>query len=172
MSGARPDVRPRDKSEQPRPRDAGASKAALLTAAQELFGQRGFEGTTIRDIGIRAGVDHALIAADYGSKADLYIAALVAETQGDQSSSRYEGLGDMAQGMLSRMDEHGLGPVTQALIRSDTSDEIRDVARAHLVRRMVEPMVENLTRQGVADARLQSEVCGRLYASEAPGTTE
>jgi AcrR family transcriptional regulator len=45
-----------------RSRNAGASKQALLQAAHELFGQQGFEGTTIRDIGDRAGVDHALIA--------------------------------------------------------------------------------------------------------------
>ena len=38
-----------------RPRDAAASKDALLQAAQELFGQKGFERTTIREIGERAG---------------------------------------------------------------------------------------------------------------------
>ena len=32
-----------------RPRDAAASREALLRAAQNLFGQQGFEGTTIRD---------------------------------------------------------------------------------------------------------------------------
>ena len=59
--------------------EGGISRAgrALVLAAQDLFGQRGFESTTIRDIGDRAGVDAALIARYFGSKADLYIAAVV-----------------------------------------------------------------------------------------------
>jgi AcrR family transcriptional regulator len=62
-----------------RSRDAAASRDALLRAAQTLFGQQGFEGTTIREIGEQAGVDAALIARDFGSKDDLYIAAVVTE---------------------------------------------------------------------------------------------
>ena len=43
---------------------------------------------------------HALIARYYGSKADLYIAAVVAESQGDQPPSEFEGLEDMAQALV------------------------------------------------------------------------
>jgi AcrR family transcriptional regulator len=139
-------------------RSSIASKEALLVAAHELFGQGGFEGTTIRDISDRAGVDHALIARYYGSKADLYIAALVAEARGDQPPSQFEGLEDMADGMVARMDEYGLGPVMQALIRSDTSDQIRQAAQAHMERRMVDPMAANMTLHGIDGADLRSEV--------------
>ena len=124
-------------SQASRPRDAAASKRALLGAAQSLFGQRGFEATTIRDIGDQAGVDAALIARYYGSKADLYIAAVVAEGQGDQPAAAFEGLADLAEAIVARTEQQGLGPVTQALIRSDTPQEIREAAHAHLVRRMV-----------------------------------
>ena len=141
-----------------RPRNAVATKQALLDAAQELFGQLGFDGTTIRKIGERAGVDHALIARYYGSKADLYIAALVAEVRGDQSPVDFGGLKDMAEGMLTRMDDHGLGPVMQALIRTDQSDPIHIAARAHVARRMVDPMVSELTSRAPDEARLQSEL--------------
>jgi AcrR family transcriptional regulator len=129
-----------------------------LDAAQELFGQHGFDGTTIREIGERAGVDHALIARYYGSKADLYIAALVAEVQGDQLPPDFEGLRDMAEGMVTRMDSHGLGPVMQALIRTDTADPVHKAARTHMVRRMVDPMVAEVTRRASDEARLRSEV--------------
>jgi len=141
-----------------RPRNAVATKQALLDAAQELFGQLGFDGTTIRKIGERAGVDHALIARYYGSKADLYIAALVAEVRGDQSPVDFEGLNDMAESMLTRMDDHGLGPVMQALIRTDPTDPIHIAARAHVARRMVEPMVSELMGRAPNEARLQSEL--------------
>jgi AcrR family transcriptional regulator len=143
---------------QGRPRNAEASKRALLTAAQELFGRNGFEGTTIRDIGERAGVDHALIARYYGSKADLYIAALVDEALGDNPRSDFEGLEDVAEGMLARIDEHGLGPVMQALIRSETATPMREAAQAHLVRRMVDPVVSTMADQGVDDAQLRAEI--------------
>ncbi len=141
-----------------RPRKANASKQALLTTAQDLFGKRGFEGTTIRDIGDQAGVDPALIARYYGSKADLYIAAVVAESQGDQPPSAFERLEDMTQALVSRTDQNGLGPVTQALIRSDTSDDIGDAARAHMARRLVAPMVADMTERGVEEAQLRSEI--------------
>ncbi len=151
-------VKPRPADGTSRPRNANASRQSLLEAAQDLFGKRGFEGTTMRDIGDQAGVDPALIARYYGSKADLYIAAVVAESQGDRPQSEFEGLRDMTEALLTRMDAQGLGPVTQALIRSDSSDEIRDAARAHMARRLVAPMVADMTQRGVEEAQLRSEI--------------
>jgi AcrR family transcriptional regulator len=139
-----------------RPRDAAATKQALLGAAQSLFGERGFEATTIRDIGERAGVDPALIARYYGSKADLYIAAVVAEAQSDQHD--LEHVSDVAEALIARTDRHGLGPVTQALIRSDTIEEIRRAAQAHLTRRIVTPLSAEITRQGLDRPELRAEI--------------
>src|SRR5271154_200335 len=110
-----------------RPRDAAASKDALLQAARTRFGQQGFEGTTIREIGEQAGVDAALIARYFGSKADLYIAAVVAE-DAEGIPSEYDGLEQIADAVLTRSDRRGPGPILQAIIRSDTSDEMRDAA--------------------------------------------
>jgi AcrR family transcriptional regulator len=158
VTPAHPEGSPNLLPGQGRPRNATASKQALLQAAGELFGQHGFEGTTIRDIADSAGVDHALIARYYGSKADLYIAALVAEATGDQPRHDFEGLEDMVESMVARMDENGLGPVMQALIRSDTAGPIREAARAHMVRRMVDPMAERLKQRGVDGTDLRAEI--------------
>jgi AcrR family transcriptional regulator len=141
-----------------RPRNAEATKKSLLDAAQELFGQHGFDGTTTREIGERAGVDRALIARYFGSKADLYIAAVVAEVRGDQLPPDFEGLKDMAESVVTRMDSHGLGPVMQALIDTDTADPVHRAARTHMARRMVEPMVAELKGLGADAARLRSEL--------------
>ena len=46
-----------------RPHDAEASRRALLEAAQEVFEAVGYDRATTREIGERAGVDPALIAA-------------------------------------------------------------------------------------------------------------
>jgi AcrR family transcriptional regulator len=141
-----------------RSRNATVSRQALLDAARSLFGQRGFENTTIRDIGDQAGVDAALIARYFGSKADLYVAAVVAEAQGDQPTSDFQRLDDIVEAVIARTDAQGLGPVTQALIRSDTSDEIRAAAQAHMARRLVAPMVAEMDRLGADRPRLRAEV--------------
>jgi len=140
-----------------RSRDAAASRQALLGAAQELFGQGGFERTTVREIGERAGVDAALIARYFGSKADLYIAAVTAERMGDQPVSEYGGLEEMVESLVARVDRHGPGPILQALVRSDTSEEIRAAAQARLPR-LVEPLVDGMEGRGTAQARLRAEI--------------
>jgi AcrR family transcriptional regulator len=140
-----------------RTRDATASKDALLQAAQTLFGQQGFEGTTIREIGEQAGVDAALIARYFGSKADLYIAAVAAE-DAEGTPRRYEGLEQMADVVVTRADRRGPGPILQAIVRSDTSSEIRHAASDRMARRLVDPLVDNMTAQGLDRPQLRAEV--------------
>ena len=48
----------------------------LLAVAVEAFGSRGFAGTSVREIAAAAQVDPALIKHQYGSKADLWHAAV------------------------------------------------------------------------------------------------
>jgi AcrR family transcriptional regulator len=141
-----------------RARDAGASKEALLRAAQHLFGRKGFERTTVREIGERSGVDAALIARYFGSKADLYIAAVAAERMDDSGPLSYEGIEEMADTVVSRTDRHGPGPILQALVRSDTADEIRAAAQARVERRLVDPLVAGMTASDVDRPRLRAEL--------------
>jgi AcrR family transcriptional regulator len=140
-----------------RSRDAAASKNALLRAAQSLFGQQGFEGTTTREIGERAGVDAALIARYFGSKAHLYIAALIAE-DAEGTPSEYDGLEQMADVVVTRADRRGPGPILQAIVRSDTSAEIRNAALDRLARRLVEPLVFNMRSQDIDRPQLRAQV--------------
>jgi AcrR family transcriptional regulator len=140
-----------------RSRDAAASRDALLQAAQTLFGQQGFESTTIREIGEQAGVDAALIARYFGSKADLYIAAVVAE-DAEGLPSEYEGLQHMADVMVTRADRRGPGSILQAIVRSDTSADILDAARDRYARRLIGPLVANMRAQGVDRPELRAEV--------------
>jgi AcrR family transcriptional regulator len=59
-----------------RRRNAGASRRAILDAAEELFAQRGYERTSLGEIGRRAGVSAALPAYFFGGKRALYEAVL------------------------------------------------------------------------------------------------
>lgn len=52
------------------------TKAAILEAARERFAAAGFGGTTIRSVAAAAGVDAALVHHYFGSKDDLFLAAL------------------------------------------------------------------------------------------------
>ncbi|GGN85510.1 TetR family transcriptional regulator [Actinoplanes lobatus] len=61
-----------------RRRDAGATKQALLEAAQARFAQVGYESTTLRDVAADVGVNLALIKRYFGSKEGLFKAALAA----------------------------------------------------------------------------------------------
>jgi AcrR family transcriptional regulator len=140
-----------------RSRDAAASKDSLLQAAQTLFGQQGFEGTTIREIGEQAGVDAALIARYFGSKAHLYIAAVIAE-DAEGAPSEYEGLEHSADVMVTRADQRGPGPVLQAIVRSDISPEIREAALDHVARRLVGPLTANATAHGVDRPELRAQI--------------
>lgn len=52
------------------------TREAILEAARRSFGERGYDGATIRDIAGRAGVNPALIRHFYGSKEQLFAAAM------------------------------------------------------------------------------------------------
>ncbi|MCF3939449.1 MULTISPECIES: TetR/AcrR family transcriptional regulator [Gordonia] len=52
------------------------NREQILTTAREMFSESGFERTTMRAIGRRAGVDPALIHHYFGTKNDLLVAAL------------------------------------------------------------------------------------------------
>ncbi len=52
------------------------TRAAILAAAREGFAATGFGGTSVRSVAVAAGVDAALVHHYFGSKDDLFIAAL------------------------------------------------------------------------------------------------
>ena len=141
-----------------RPRDAKASREALLHSARILFSERGFEQTTVRDIGDHSGIDPALIARYFGSKVKLYLATVTAE---DADSGRPKDFSDTRaylQWLVARVDARGPGPVLQAILRSDTTAEIREATREHLTRRLVEPLAEVLQTKGIAKPRVRAEM--------------
>jgi len=52
------------------------TRDSILDAARHLFGERGFDATTIRDIAALADVDPAMVHHHFGSKDKLFTAAL------------------------------------------------------------------------------------------------
>lgn len=60
----------------PRPRNAEATRAAILTAARERFARESYDDVGMRDIAGDVGVDAALVSRYFGSKEDLFVAVL------------------------------------------------------------------------------------------------
>ena len=60
----------------PRPRNAEATRAAILTAARKRFARYSYEDVGMRDIAGDVGVDAALVSRYYGSKEDLFVTVL------------------------------------------------------------------------------------------------
>ena len=58
-----------------RPGDSG-TREAILAAAKESFAASGYDATTIRGVGRAAGVDPALVHHFFGTKQDLFAAAM------------------------------------------------------------------------------------------------
>lgn len=60
----------------PRPRNAAATRAAILDAASQRFTNESYEQVGMRDIARDVGVDPALISRYFGSKEELFRAVL------------------------------------------------------------------------------------------------
>ncbi|MFE2373861.1 TetR family transcriptional regulator [Streptomyces sp. NPDC059398] len=146
MSGAAPGRR----------RDAARSRELLLTAASELFAERGFDRTTIRDIGERAGVDPALIARYFGSKTLLYVAALHAEQGGTAPADLLDE--QRLREVFDRTDRRGPVPLLQVAVQPLSDPAAQDAARAALHARLVEPLHERFAREGAEQPRLRAEL--------------
>jgi len=57
-------------------RDAARSRAAILTAAEELFSERGFDAASLGDVALAAGLSRGAPTYFFGSKEQLYAAVL------------------------------------------------------------------------------------------------
>lgn len=145
-----------------RRRDAARSRELLITAAMELFADRGFERTTTREIGERAGVDPALIARYFGGKMQLYLAAVRVE-QGDAAPADLLDE-DRLRELLDRFDRRGPGPSFQAAVLPGDSTEVQQAARAHLRERLVDPLRDRFAAEGVQQAQLRAELAAAAFA--------
>ncbi|MFE6049155.1 TetR/AcrR family transcriptional regulator [Kitasatospora sp. NPDC056446] len=138
-----------------RRRDAARSREELLNAAGELFAERGFDRTTTREIGERAGVDPALIARYFGGKTQLYLALVQAE-QGDEVPAD---LLDIRRfDSLFKHLERRTSPILQSVVLPAADPSVQQAAQAHLHRRLITPLRERFEREGLDRPELRAEL--------------
>ncbi|MEU3560691.1 helix-turn-helix domain-containing protein [Kitasatospora sp. NPDC006786] len=146
----------------PRRRDAARSRDLLVRAATELFAERGFERTTIREIGDRAGVDPALIARYFGGKTQLYLAAVQMELGDTAPADLLEE--DRLRGLLERFSRRGPGPTFQAAVLPGDNTEVQRAARTYLHERLVRPLQDRFTAEQADRPRLRAELAAAAFA--------
>lgn len=106
------------------------TRGRILAAARASFGERGFDGATIRDVAGRASVDPALVHHYFGSKQRLFVAAMdfPPEFQGAipglLAGSR-DDLGErLVRFVVSLWDVPPVRPLLAGLLRSATTDPV------------------------------------------------
>lgn len=130
----------RVKSKPPiRHRNAAQTRAKILKAAQDAFAERGYAGTTIRDIAGKAGVASSLLSRYFGSKADLFEEALVNAfyTRGYFVRNRKEFGREMAELIMS---EENVPMTSMILLAGDpiAREITRKIARDFMVGKLTE----------------------------------
>ncbi|MFJ2862608.1 helix-turn-helix domain-containing protein [Kitasatospora sp. NPDC087314] len=146
----------------PRRRDAARSRELLIRAAMELFADRGFERTTTREIGERAGVDPALIARYFGGKTQLYLATVRVELGDSVPADLLEE--DRLRGLLERFSQRGPGPSFQAAVLPGDRTEVQQAARTYLHERLVEPLRDRFAAEQVDRPQLRAELAAAAFA--------
>lgn len=108
-------------SEEARRRDSAATRQALRDAAIELFAERGYDRTTVRDIATRAGVNQALLFRYFGSKEALFEDA----TAGHRREESEPGLlvEEMLDNLLDPSSSARRDQVLTALLRTLGTDD-------------------------------------------------
>lgn len=121
-------------AQQPRRRDAAATRAALLAAARELMAHHGVEGTSTRDVAAAAGVNQALVYRYFGSKEKLFAEAVSAGAEEFDNEIVTIPLPDLPHTLLDRALDRADAVVPQAgnlsaLVTAANDDTVRDYIR-------------------------------------------
>ena len=147
----------------PRKRDATATRAAILEAAQAQFAQLGYDHTALRDIAAAAGADVALIKRYFGGKEALFTEALKASIRPDRLKAwnRETFAGDVALMMagLPHTDDgraHGF----QFLLRAATSPTTAPLLNVAVQERFLAPISDFL---GGDDAQARARVLAAAF---------
>ncbi len=114
------------------------TRAAILVAARELFAAAGYAGTSIRAVAAAAGVDAALVHHYFGTKDDLFLAALELPVD--------------PRAMIAPVVAAGLDGAGERLFRvflQVWDDERNQASLLALVRGLAEPSGQRLLRDGV-----------------------
>ncbi|MGW3285174.1 TetR/AcrR family transcriptional regulator [Streptomyces sp. NPDC001002] len=142
----------------PTSRRSDRTRAAILNAARRRFADRGFERTTIRAIAADADIDPSLVMRYYGSKAQLFDAALdIALSLPDLSSIPADRLAEeLVQCFLHHWDSVGSDDALLLLLRSAVTNDRAAQRMQEIFAAEIAPALgrSNAARAGLVSAQL------------------
>jgi AcrR family transcriptional regulator len=145
------------------------TRGDLLSAARVSFAGKGFDRTTIRGVAGEAGVDPALVHHYFGSKDDLFLAALEIPIDPRQLIPQVfgpglDGVGErLARTFLGVWDQPSNRLALVALVRTAfVADEAADLLRDGMARLVLAAVVPLLEGE-------RTEVRAQLVASQLMG---
>jgi len=156
-----------------RPGEGGSrpssTQEAILTAARESFLTQGYEGTTIRAVARAAGVDPALVSYYFGSKGDLFGAAVNLRVRASQEIATAIS-GDLLSAgprlvrlSLTAWDDDADGATFRSLLQWMATDtRSPEAIQNYATEQIAAPMAEALEQSGlsVASPRERATLAG------------
>lgn len=146
-------------------RPGGAqTREEILGSARRLFGEHGYPGTTTRMIADDAGVDARMIAHYFGSKGDLFVAAVELPFDplvlfADIAAGGPADIGErVARSVVTILDTPEGSQTMSGLMRAAASEErAAEMVRDLLTERVILPVAEVL---GTDQAPLRAALVG------------
>ncbi|WP_133754487.1 TetR family transcriptional regulator [Naumannella halotolerans] len=139
------------------------TRAGVLQAALELFAERGYDRSSVREVARRSGVDPSLVLHYFGSKDGLFGAvmglALTGRGELGLDSCPVDGLGErLVEIYLGVWESPRSAPVALAMLRSAaTNEQAAAVLREIVTQRLFDPVVDRLDGDRV---RLRVQLAG------------
>lgn len=119
------------------------TREAILTAARDLFADKGYDGVSVRAIGRSAGVDPALVHHFFGTKEQVFVAAMRFPVQPTEVIPRIMGAGPdkigeaLARTFLNEWEDPERRAPVIALVRSAmTNDQAAALLREFVEREL------------------------------------
>lgn len=159
------------------------TRAEVLDAARVLFAERGFSRTTIRAVAADAGVDPSLVHHYFGSKDDLFMAALALPIDPRDFlvqvvAAGPDGAGErLVRTLLSVWDDPQVQPALLAVARSVIGDDGGRLVSEGFIPVVVGPVLAALVvdRPEVRVPLVASQVVGLIvtrYVLAVPGMVD
>jgi AcrR family transcriptional regulator len=140
------------------------TRGAILQAARASFSERGYDGTSLRQVAREAGVDPALVAHYFGTKEALFAESLRVPFRPDRFVPEVlaggpDGLGErVARMFFSLWEDEASRDAVVGLVRSAMSNEhAAELLRGFVTDALLGRIAHGL---GVPDARLRATLVG------------
>lgn len=127
-----------------RPRNARATRAAILDAARACFTQRAYEHVGVRDIAKRAGVNGALVIRYFGSKRQLFSAAMTGRFAFDHIVGGRPPDSKRIVRMVLKSRRSGRVDAVLAVVRSAADPEAGAILKKNLEEEFIKPFAAAL----------------------------